>query len=127
MMRTREELAERLKGYDALDVIYDDDVGYIVWHLATGDNVEMLFIEAAEKGKGHGTELYRMMVRKIVEDRAEPYHSLYGFRRSDNREAAWFYESLGFRQVDLGESIYRRGGVTLMWVPWLELRATLGV
>ncbi len=126
-MRSRWELAERVSKYHGIGVIYDDDVGYIVWHTATGDNVEMLFIEAKEPRKGHGTELYRRMVMRIVETKTEPYHSLYGFRRTGNAEAEGFYRSLGFRQLDLGESIYRLGGATLMWVPWVELRERLGV
>lgn len=126
-MRTREEFLERIKGYDRVDYIYDADVGYLVFRIGTGDNVEALFLEVAEKRKGYGTELYRRMVQRMVERGEKPYHSVFAFRLTGNEEAKAFYDRLGWKQQDIGSSVYRSDGTTLMWIAWDDLCKRLGV
>lgn len=126
-MRTLDELLRRLAPYGGFDYLYDPALGYIAWHYSTGENLEILFIEAAEKGRGHGAELYRRMCRRIVETRCLPYHSVFGFHLTSNEAARRFYDKLGWIQVDLGPSVYRDGGTTIMWIPWKELLHRLGL
>lgn len=126
-MRTLEQLRERLARYGDAECLYDPAVGYLAWHTTTGDNLEILFIEAAEPRKGHGTELCRWMVQRLVKEGREPYHSVVVYRLGANQTAETFYTSLGFRQVDLGRSIYRDDGTVLMWVTWAELKRNLGL
>lgn len=122
-MRTFDEVYQRIRPYiQAVDVVYDRDVGYLVWHWTTGGNVEPLFIEVAEKRKGHGKELYRRMVRKILATGLVPFHSVVAWRLTDNEVAGKFYDSLGFKQTDLGEdSAYKDRGATVMTIPWETL------
>ena len=124
-MRTQRELVDRLSGYESPTLIYDPDVGYIVWHFTTGDNLEVLFIEAKEPGKGQGIQLYKRMIKVIEKTKRLPYHSVVGYRRSQNELAQRFYAKMGFIQVDLGQSIYREGGTTLMWITWADLKKNL--
>lgn len=128
-MRTLVQLSERIKDYRQAEFIYREGIGYIVWHLTTGDNIEMLFIEVEEsqRGKGHATNLYRAMVQQIVDRGQVPYHSVIGYRLASNKGAELFYTSLGFTQVNLGQSIYRDDYTILMWVTWKDLVRNLGV
>lgn len=120
-MRTLEQIKDRHGYYGAAEYLYIKDVGYIVWHFSTGENLEPLFIEVAEKRKGYGTELYRRMVLKLIADGRRPYHSVFAYRLTDNKEAEGFYNGLGFTQIDLGNCIYKDRGTTLMWSTWDNL------
>ena len=126
-MRTLDELRDTLKTYGAAEYVYDADVGYIAWHFITGGNLEVLYFEAAEKGRGLGRELYRRLALELLGSGRRPYHSVVGYRRSGNQQAARFYDKLGWTQVDLGQSVYRDGGTTLMWITWADLLKNLGL
>lgn len=116
-MRTHEELLRRLAPYDNVDHIYNS-VGYIAWHCSTGENIEMLFIEAKH---GFGASLYAEMVKSLLSSGHPPYHSVFAFVRTCNEIALRFYAKLGFHRVDLGQSIYRDGGTTLVYIVWQDL------
>ena len=131
-MRTLEQLLLRLELYQpAVDYLYDPEVGYIVWRTGTGENLEILFIEAAKPQNGFGTELVRQMVKRMVQELERlgqnPYHSVFAFRLQGNQAAARFYESLGFREVPLGQSIYRDDGTAIVWTTWRDLLTQLKV
>ena len=126
-MRTIEELARKLESYAEVSYIWREDLGYIVWRNGTGDNLEFLFIEVVEQGKGKGVELYRLMAKKILEDGKRPYHSIYGFRLTGNTKAGKFYQKMGWHQVDFGQAIYGGDKTTLMWMEWNEFLTKIGL
>ena len=89
-MKTLEELQPRFSLYKGLEYIYHD-YGYIAWQMSTGENVELVFIEVKEPGKGYGTRLVKEMV-----DRIKPFNSVFVFRLASNKPAGRFYRKLGF-------------------------------
>ena len=95
-----------------------DDRGHIVWRVGTGGNVELLHIRTHVKRQGHGRQLFYAMLDRLQSD--PPYHSVFGFTRSADDEAALFYGALGFnlRRLDggpFGCGIYRDGLTTVFW------------
>jgi ribosomal protein S18 acetylase RimI-like enzyme len=126
-MRSKKELLKKLSIYSEAEYIYDPDLGYIAWHFSTGGNIEMLFIEAAEVGKGLGSELYRQMLRQLQSSKEKPYHSMFAFRLESNTVAGKFYDALGFTQIQLGQSIYGGDGTVLMWITFDDLLKHLGM
>lgn len=114
-MRTYAELIDRIANYGDAKVYYVTDVGYVVYRIATGDNLEIMFIESAVKD-GAVVALQRM----IGVLKAKPYHSVFAFRLFGNERAAEFYRRLGFRTLHLGRSIYRDDETVLEWMPWDE-------
>lgn len=120
-MRTLEQLLDRLQAYGQAEYIYDPALGYVAWHFATGDNVELLFIESAVPNNGHGVELVRRMALRILELGRAPYQSVFAFRLGSNEAAGKFYRGLGWQQVNLGRSIYRDVDTILAWITWSNL------
>ena len=92
-MRTEKELIDRLNFYSGAEYYYSD-IGYIAWQITTGENVELLFIESKESGKGYGTQLVREMCKRI-----KPYNSVFVFRLASNENAGTFYRYLGFNET----------------------------
>lgn len=91
---------------------YEDETGYVVWRRGTGDNVELLHIHTAERGKGYGRNLvYRMLDELKYEP---PYHSVFGFTRVSNDEAKKFYAALGFELVEV-PGVYEDRRAILFW------------
>lgn len=113
-MRTLEEIEKRLSIYDAPSLFYRD-WGYIAWHLGTGQNVEILFIEVREPRKGYGTRLIQAMKKEI-----HPYHSVYVFRRAVNTKAGAFYRKLGFTETTIS-NIYKGEDAVLGVIPYENL------
>jgi hypothetical protein len=120
-MRTLAEIEKRLELYDFVELIYDEGTGYIAWHYSTGDNIEMLFIEAP----GHGTEMYAQFVKLLQSSEEKPYHSVFAYRLGSNTRAAKFYDKLGWKQVNLGPSIYKGDDTVFMWITWDDLVTNL--
>jgi len=121
-MRTLEQLRRRIAGYGEAEYIYERNVGYIVWHYSTGDNVEILFIETRAN---QGAMLVKMMVEALIAKKGKPYHSVFVFSLGENERARKFYTKLGMKQVNLGSSIYRDGETVLSWISWDELLQNL--
>jgi hypothetical protein len=119
-MRTLEQLQARIEGYEGLNYIWDQYLGYIVWHLSTGDNIEVLFIEANVLGGGY--YLCEQMVQRILEKGPRPYHSVFAYTLGCNEQAQRFYEKLGFNILPLGRSIYQGDETVLVWITWAALR-----
>ena len=117
-MRTLEELTKKLRLYNDAEIIYEPPLGYIVWHYSTGDNIEVLYIEALMPGTGAGVILYQRMVKQLQNKNEKPYHSVFGFRLASNDCAGRFYDKLGWTQVNLGRSIYAGDETVLMWTTW---------
>ncbi len=122
-MRTLRELQDRLSLHGPAEYIYDPNVGHLSWHYGTGDNIEMLFIEVVGQGKGHGLELYRRMVRRVLDSGRQPYHSVYAFRLKSNEAARQFYCKMGWSETQLGQCVYGGDETALMWITWKELVA----
>lgn len=99
-MRSLQDLEEKLMPYAGPKVIYREDFGYIVWQESTGNNVEILFIEVKEPGRGHATELVKHMCEFI-----KPYNSVFVFRLASNERAGGFYRKLGFQETPI-EGLY---------------------
>lgn len=116
-MRTRAELEERLTRYEGAEYVWLEGKGYLAWHYSTGDNIEMLFVEAP----GHGLDLYAAFVDLLQGRGEKPYHSVFAFRLFKNVVAEKFYRKLGWTQVDLGHSIYGGDRTVLMWITWEDL------
>jgi hypothetical protein len=117
-MRTSSELAERIERYHGLWYICREE-GSIVWHLSTGDNIEVLFIEAQP---GHGQEMLRRMAHAVEGMSEEPYHSVFAFCLAGNERGRRFWRDAGWREIELGRSIYRDDETVLFWIPWDELK-----
>lgn len=100
-MRSHTEVVEKLKPYVGPVLHYKEGIGYIAWQESTGNNVELLFIEVAEPGKGHATELVREMCRNI-----KPFNSVFVFRLEANETAGHFYRKLGFKETRV-EGLYK--------------------
>lgn len=132
-MRTAYELRARVVGgrYDVVEQIHDPAVGYVAWRTGTGDNLEILFVAAAEKGRGHGKELLRRMCRTLLSEGHRPYHSVYAFRLAGNEEAGHFYASMGWHQQAVGgeggRTVYGGDGTVIAWVAWDALLQRLGL
>lgn len=120
-MRTLIELVDRIKSYEGVNYICRLE-GNIVWHVSTGDNIEILFIEAQ---LGRGQEMLKRMVHAAVGMREEPYHSVFAFCLGNNACGRKFWRAAGFREVELGRSIYRDDETVLFWIPWEELKGAM--
>lgn len=104
-MRSYTEVAEKLRPYLGPVLHYKEDFGYIAWQESTGNNVEILFIEVKEPGKGHATELLREMCKHI-----KPYNSVFVFRLASNERAGHFYRKMGFKET-LIPGLYKEDAV----------------
>lgn len=113
-MRTKQKLIERLSTYTGAKYIYTDK-GYIVWQESTGENVELLFIESSEKGKGYGKFLVGEMCKQI-----KPYHSVFVIRLASNEEAGNFYKGLGFKET-LVKGLYQGDDAVIGVIPYETL------
>lgn len=120
-MRSLESLKEKLKTYKEAEFIYDPSLGYIAWHYSTGDNIEVLYIEANVVGIGAGGTLYQRMIETLLERGEKSYHSVFGYRLASNETARKFYHKLGWTQVNLGQSIYAGDDTVVMWITWEKL------
>ena len=117
-MRTLIDLQLRLQPYKNVEYIHYENLGSIAWHYSTGENIEMLFLEAS---LGYGALMYVRFVNLLQSRREKPYNSVFAFRRTDNETAKHFYEGLGWQQRDLGWSIYGGAETTIMWIKWEDL------
>jgi len=113
-MRSKQELTERLKQYKGAEYIYTNK-GFIAWQMSTGENWEILFIEVAEPGKGHGTE----MLKRFVSAVEPPFTSVFVFRLESNETAGHFYRHFGFKETRV-DGLYKEGAV-LAVIQWEEL------
>ncbi len=125
-MRSLEQLQSRLQCYRGVEYFYDPEMGYLVWRVSTGENVEMLFVEAITLGQGLGRKLYQRFVKVLQEQGKEPYHSVFAFRLDSNEAAKKFYNKIGWTQISLGQSVYRDDDTVLMWITWEDLIKNLG-
>lgn len=129
-MRTHDELLEKMRDYAHVDFIHDPEVGYLSWRTGTGGNLEILFLEAAERGKGLGRKLLRRMCQVLVEENTPPYYSVFCFCLGSNVAARRFYANAGFSQMSLpdeGRTIYGGDDTVLLWVEWHNLLDNLGL
>ncbi len=93
--------------------------GFIEIGEGTGGNHEVVQIRAYEKGKGVGTALLKKY-KELYKDNP-PHYCLYAFVLGGRTEARNFYKKNGFRELDLGNSIYKGDTTILMWIPFEEL------
>jgi ribosomal protein S18 acetylase RimI-like enzyme len=116
-MRTEQELERVLQSYQGAECLYLQNIGYIAWHESTGNNYEILFLEA---NLGYGAAIYRAMMHHLEASKQRPYHSLFCYILGSNARAIRFYEKMGWNIVRLGQSIYRDDETVLAWVVWDE-------
>jgi hypothetical protein len=121
-MRTLEQCEAKLEKYGAAESLFFPGIGNISWHFSTGDNIEVLYLEAQI---GHGVTMYCRMVKTILANGRLPYHSVFAYRLASNEIAGKFYAKLGWQQEDLGQSIYKGDGTVLMWITWEDLLKSL--
>ncbi len=119
-MRSNEALTQRIKRYDGASYLYIEDFGYVAWQYSTGENVEILFIEVKEPGRGHATGLVREMIKHI-----KPFNSVFVFRLASNETAGYFYRKLGFEET-LIKGLYKEDAV-LGVVNYKELCQNLSI
>jgi hypothetical protein len=121
-MRTLEQHEARLQLYGDAKSLFFPGVGNVAWHFSTGDNIELLFLEAQT---GCGIIMLCRMAKQVIKDGKLPYHSVFAFRLAHNDVAARFYDRLDWHQEDLGDSIYRGDNTVIMWITWKEFLKSL--
>lgn len=117
-MRTKEQLTTRMAGYTGAQYIYHD-YGYIAWQMSTGENIEIIFIEVKEKGRGYASKLVKEMCAHI-----KPYHSVFVFRLRSNETAGYFYRKIGFHETVI-PGLYASEDAVLGVVSYKELCQSL--
>src|SRR5579872_6541249 len=71
-------------------LVFDDGMAYVVWRLGTGNNAELLHIQASERFKGY------QLLRAMLNEMRPPYATVFGFTRFSNVVARAFYKRHGF-------------------------------
>lgn len=99
-MRSEQELLNRIQHYKGIQYMYSYD-GYIAWQTTTGENIEILFIEVPEPGKGLGTRLMGAWLKLLFRVRDLPYYSVSVTRLKSNEVAGRFYRKLGFVEHEI--------------------------
>lgn len=118
-MRTEKEVRQRTLEYRGVEYLYTP-YGYVAWQMGTGDNVEIMFIEVEEKGKGHGANLLREMCKRI-----KTFHTVYVFRLASNESAGHFYRKMGFKEYPV-PGIYKGEDAVIGIVTYNDLCQNLG-
>lgn len=121
-MRTLAELQERLKMYGEAEYVFLPNLGHIAWHYSTGENIELLFLQAT---LGYGPIMLIRMADVLLKRNEAPYHSIFAFRLGSNDVADRFYKRLGWHQQNLGQSIYRGDEAVVMWITWPDFLASV--
>lgn len=93
-------------------------MGYIVWRLGTGENIELLHIRTTKKKHGYGKRLFCLMLRDLKYN--QPYHSIFGFTNVGNDEAKKFYAAIGF-ELETVNGVYAAGSCILFWASYKHL------
>jgi len=123
-MRSQFEVKSRLTQYRGAQWLYRS-YGYIAWQISTGENIEIVLIEAAEKRLGHGQALWKELCQHLILT-TPPYNSVFTYHRWANQEAEKFYNKLGFLYV-LVPALYRNEHAVLRVAKFPTLCAHLGV
>lgn len=106
---TEEFIKELVQPFQKMDYI-NDERGYIVWRVGTGENVELLHIRVHDKRKGYGSQLINEMMDKLKQN--PPYATVFGFTRTSNNEAHEFYKANGFTLTKV-DGVYKDGTAVL--------------
>lgn len=106
-----------MKEYKGARAIFTNH-GYIVFQLSTGDNVEILFIEAE---RGYGKDLLKSLCEAI-----EPYHSIFVVRLASNEAAGKFYRKWGFKEYRV-PGLYKTEDAIIGVVEYNELCRRLSI
>lgn len=104
--------------FKELNFIFEQDYGFIVWRIGTGNNIELLHIKTFKKRQGIGKALIIKMLEELKTNK--PYHSIFGFTRIDNLEAEKFYLALGFNIQNIN-GIYKDGKCKIFWSSYEDL------
>lgn len=103
---------------------HSDEHGYIVWRRGTGGNVELLHLKVKETRKGHGTRLFREMLRQLQAE--PPYAQVFVFTRMENAAARQFYRSMGMIHSTV-YGVYADGVAALLSADYNFLRKKHGI
>lgn len=112
--------AKYLTPYSDIQYEYEPALGWIVWRLGTGENIELLHIRSHVVRKGHGRVLFYRMLSLIEKSKVKPYHSIFGFTRVSNLCAKEFYTSVGFNIQPI-DGLYKDGSAIMFWQEYTEL------
>lgn len=82
------------------------ETGYIVWRRGTGDNIELLHLQAFVHRQGIGRLLVRTMLDKLKDD--PPADTVFGFTRISLLDAVAFYHAMGF-ETTVVKGLYTEG------------------
>lgn len=99
---------------------YQDETGYIVWRVGTGNNVELLHLNATAHRKGYGRNLVKHVLKQLS-SLDTPYHSMFGFTRETNEEAVGFYRAMGFELTPI-PNLYREGTAIMFCQSYFKLK-----
>lgn len=80
--------------YRRVDYLNYAGIGYLVWRVGTGGNVEILHLRIHKPGEGHGRRMLGAMLRCL--STSPPYATVFGFTRTGNTAAQAFYRDVGF-------------------------------
>lgn len=67
-----QEVKSKMKIFNDLHYIHFSNEGHIVWRYGSGNNVEILDIEAYKKRQGIGTKLIRQLARDLKRHHSSP-------------------------------------------------------
>lgn len=87
-----------IEQYTSCKFIFVPKIGYIVWRLGTGENIELLHIRTFSQGKGHGGWLIKSMIFDLKN--SPPYYSIFGFSLASNVRAIGMYRKAGFKIIE---------------------------
>jgi len=125
-MRTEAQLLLRLEVYGVYEYIYWEGRGYMAWHLSTGENIEILFVEIhpSLRGQGLTSQLFAEFCQRAKLN--PPYNSVFAFTRADNEIAHRMYLRFGFYLKRI-PNLYKHLDAYLAVVNFQKLCEKLGV
>lgn len=120
-MSSLTRLPRELHKFANVNIIHNED-GYIIWRPGTGDNVEITHIRSFIHGGG--TRLLKVMLAELKND--PPYCSVFGFTRTNNKKAHFFYMSCGFTITRI-RGVYEEGNACIFSANYQDLCVKHGV
>lgn len=117
-MRYSDFLQKYVGPFQELPFIFEEELGYIVWRVGTGENVEILHIRAFSPGIGEGPLLIKKMLEQLKWK--PPYHSVFSFVLDYNERAKRMYTAAGFQENKV-VGLYAGGDCALFTAPFRDL------
>lgn len=109
-----------LEPFRELHYVFWPEKGFIVWRLATGENVELLHLRSFKFGRGYAKELIAEMVKQL--EKNPPYYSVFGFSLNNRPELKEIYKRLGFNTTEDIEPPYKGSRSVIFWQDFQTLK-----